>query len=64
MVSKYKRLLSMAKSSLEANQKIINEKDKNIAELTAALEEYKKSSRHGTNPDDDGVDYVNVVICF
>jgi hypothetical protein len=56
VVAKYKRLLTMAKTSLEANQKIIVEKDNRIAELTAALEDAKHSSKPGFSGDDDGSD--------
>ena len=38
-LSKYKRLLSMAKSSLESNQKLIGEKDGEITRLQQALKD-------------------------
>eukprot|EP01036_Dinobryon_divergens_P043136 gene43136-57389_t len=38
VVSKYKRLLAMARSSLEANQATLAEKDKQISFLKNALE--------------------------
>jgi hypothetical protein len=41
VVGKYKRLLSMARSSLEANQATLAEKDKYIIQLKSALEEEK-----------------------
>ena len=41
VVNKYKRLLSMARSSLEANQVDLKEKDRYIDQLKAALEEEK-----------------------
>ena len=40
-VAKYKRLLSMARSSLEANQVSIASKDEQIRQLLGALEEEK-----------------------
>ena len=41
VVNKYKRLLSMARSSLEANQVDLKEKDRYIEQLKAALDEEK-----------------------
>ena len=41
VVSKYKRLLSMARSSLEANQVDMKEKDKYISQLKQALDDEK-----------------------
>lgn len=62
VVAKYKRLLTMAKTSLEANQKLIVEKDNKIAELKAALEEAKHANRHGMNGDEDGSD-IYLYVC-
>ncbi len=47
LVAKYKRLLSLARSNLEANQTALAEKDKYISKLLSQLEEEKsiKSSR-------------------
>lgn len=42
-VSKYKRLLSMARASLETNQRVIAEKDAQIAQLRSALEKHERS---------------------
>ena len=42
-VSKYKRLLSMARASLETNQRVIAEKDAQIAQLRAALEKLERT---------------------
>lgn len=47
VVGKYKRLLALARSSLEANQASLAQKDKQIRQLVAALEEERLSSRHG-----------------
>lgn len=41
VVSKYKRLLTLARSSLEANQTSIAAKDKYIAQLQKALDDEK-----------------------
>lgn len=65
IVDKYKRLLSLARSSLEANQAALKQKDAQIEELTSQLEEERTSSRrrHGSGPGgaqrpahDDGLD--------
>jgi hypothetical protein len=45
VVAKYKRLLALARSSLEANQSTLASKDKQISQLTAALEELRLSSK-------------------
>lgn len=45
VVSKYKRLLTLARSSLEANQTSIAAKDKYIAQLQKALDD-EKAQRH------------------
>lgn len=48
VVAKYKKLLSLARSSLESNQATIAAKDKQIHQLIAALEEEKQHrSRRG-----------------
>ena len=54
-VGKYKRLLALARSSLEANQASLAQKDKQISHLVAALEEEKasKHSRKHSGRDDE-----------
>ena len=49
LVSKYKRLLTLARSSLEANQTSIAAKDKYITQLQKALtdEKAQKTSKRG-----------------
>ncbi len=42
VVAKYKRLLSLARSNLEANQNTLAQKDKQIAELRASMENVYK----------------------
>ena len=42
-VSKYKRLLSMARASLETNQRVIAEKDAQIAQLRSALDKLERT---------------------
>lgn len=49
VVGKYKRLLALARSSLEANQTSLSLKDKQIVQLTAALEEEKSSKNNKRN---------------
>ena len=49
-LAKYKRLLNMAKSSLESNQRLISSKDSEIAQLTQALKDShnkKEKARRG-----------------
>jgi hypothetical protein len=55
MLTKYKRLLSMARSSLEANQATLATKDQQIAQLMTALEE-ERNKRMNTRivRDDEG----------
>ena len=43
ILTKYKRLLALARSSLESNQATIAAKDKQINQLTVALEEEKST---------------------
>lgn len=58
VTSKYKRLLSLAKSNLESNQSLMAEKDKQISQLKQQMEEMKSSKfgnrRPSTMPSDDG----------
>lgn len=44
-IAKYKRVLALARSSLEANQATIAVKDQQIAQLIKALEEEKSNSK-------------------
>jgi hypothetical protein len=44
-VAKYKKVLSLARSSLEANQATIATKDQQILQLTKALEDEKNSNK-------------------
>ena len=44
-IAKYKRVLSLARSSLEANQATIAAKDQQIAQLIKALEDEKSNSK-------------------
>jgi hypothetical protein len=44
-VAKYKRVLSLARSSLEANQATIAAKDQQIAQLIKALEDEKATNK-------------------
>eukprot|EP00598_Pedospumella_elongata_P015175 CAMPEP_0184988452 /NCGR_PEP_ID=MMETSP1098-20130426/24445_1 /TAXON_ID=89044 /ORGANISM="Spumella elongata, Strain CCAP 955/1" /LENGTH=68 /DNA_ID=CAMNT_0027513197 /DNA_START=71 /DNA_END=274 /DNA_ORIENTATION=- len=44
-IAKYKRVLALARSSLEANQATIAVKDQQIAQLIKALEEEKSSNK-------------------
>jgi hypothetical protein len=44
-ITKYKRVLALARSSLEANQATIAGKDQQIAQLIRALEEEKSSNK-------------------
>jgi hypothetical protein len=49
IVAKYKRLLNLARSNLESNQKLLAEKDQFISQLKLTLEEEKQNSRHRNN---------------
>jgi hypothetical protein len=57
VVAKYKRLLTMARSSLEANQATLAQKDRHISQLLLALEEEKAkraaSQRHAAAKEED-----------
>lgn len=54
VTAKYKKLLSMARSSLESNQATIAAKDKQISQLMNALEEEKsRNKRNQLNPNRD-----------
>ncbi len=64
VVGKYKRLLSMARSSLEANQAQLASKDQQISQLVAALEEEKsKRSTSKISKDDEGYQYPRRILC-
>lgn len=53
-VAKYKRILSLARSNLEANQATIAVKDNQIAQLISALEEERKTShKKGLSREDE-----------
>ena len=52
VVGKYKRLIAMARSSLEANQVTLTQKDKQINSLITALEE-ERSHRNKKTPNRD-----------
>jgi hypothetical protein len=63
VVTKYKRLLSMARSSLEANQAQLAAKDQQISQLLAALEEEKsKRSTSKVVKEDDGYQYPRRIV--
>jgi hypothetical protein len=53
VVSKYKRLLSLARSSLEANQAALASKDQQIAELMTILEEERNKRITRSHVKDD-----------
>lgn len=53
VVGKYKRLLNMARSSLEANQASLAQKDKQITQLIAALEEERSNRSNRKHGKDD-----------
>ena len=64
VVSKYKRLLSMARSSLEANQAQLSAKDHQIAQLASALEEEKfKRLNSKSVKDEDAYQYPRRIMC-
>jgi hypothetical protein len=47
VVAKYKRLLTLARSSIESNQKLLAEKDVIIGQLKGSLEEERQNHRRG-----------------
>lgn len=49
LLAKYKRLLALARNSLEANQNSLAAKDKQIGQLSSALEEEKEKALHARN---------------
>jgi hypothetical protein len=53
VVSKYKRLLSLARSSLEANQAALASKDQQITELMGIIEEERSKRLVRIQKDDD-----------
>jgi hypothetical protein len=63
VVSKYKRLLSMARSSLEANQASLASKDQQISQLLSALEEERNSKRKSTGKDDETSYSPRKILC-
>ena len=63
VVAKYKRLLSLARSSLEANQSSLATKDVHIYQLTVALEEEKARAaavRRTTGRGDDALEPASI----
>jgi hypothetical protein len=65
VVAKYKRLLSLARSSLEANQCSLAAKDQQINQLLAALEEEKqnKSIKRSYGREDDNQNLPRKILC-
>ena len=63
VVSKYKRLLTLARTSLEANQATLAARDKYITQLQKALEEEKiaKNNRRASGRDDEALIPRNLV---
>jgi hypothetical protein len=59
LVEKYKRLLSLARSSLEANQAALAQKDTRIAELTRSLEE-RRAQALRLSRNDDGLEAASI----
>jgi hypothetical protein len=49
IVAKYKRLLNLARSNLESNQKLLAEKDQFINQLKLTVEEEKQKNRQRNN---------------
>jgi hypothetical protein len=54
VVSKYKRLLSLARSSLEANQAALSSKDQQIQELMNIIEEERNKRLMRVQKEEDG----------
>lgn len=65
VVAKYKRLLSLARSSLEANQCSLAAKDQQINQLLAALEEEKqnKQQKRALGREDESQNLPRRIIC-
>ena len=65
VVAKYKRLLSLARSSLEANQATLATKDQQLHQLVAALEEEKRrqSSRRALSKEEEAALVPRRVLC-
>lgn len=63
VVSKYKRLLSLARSSLEANHATLAAKDKEIEQLASLLEEEKRKSSKRNNNKDDAAAVPRKIVC-
>ncbi|RYH29126.1 hypothetical protein EON65_09575 [archaeon] len=64
-LAKYKRLLSMARSSLESNQAALTAKDQQISQLLAVLEEErnKRVSSRIIRDDEGGQQYPRRILC-
>lgn len=64
LVTKYKKLLNIAKNSLEANQGIMAAKDKTIEQLKAALDEerLRKGSMKNSTTRDEEI-YPRRILC-
>lgn len=65
VVAKYKRLLSLARSSLEANQAALASKDQQISELMAVLDEErnKRAQRNQKEYDDPNQQFPRQILC-
>lgn len=65
VVAKYKRLLSLARSSLEANQCSLAAKDQQINQLLVALEEEKqnKLSKRSGGREEDSQNLPRRILC-
>lgn len=65
VTSKYKRLLSLARSNLETNQKQLAEKDLQITGLIAALEEErsKRLAQGRIAREEDGQQFPRRILC-
>jgi hypothetical protein len=63
VISRYKKLLTMARSNLEANQKLLGEKDQQIADLSLKLEELSKHLQSKNRIEDDSSQFPRRIIC-
>lgn len=59
VVMKYKRLLSMARSSLEANQQTLAAKDLQINQLLALIEEERAKRQQSKQKEDETLNFPN-----